>query len=166
MDISSHQPPTLHLVCGKIASGKSTLTQKLAARPKTLLISEDIWLSQLYADEIRTLGDYVRRSRQLRSVLAPHVESLLLGDLSVVLDFPANTLNNRRWMKDIIDRTGAAHVLHYLDIPDEVCKMRLRSRNAAGSHPYAPTDVEFDEITRFFLPPSHEEGFHIIRHEQ
>jgi len=166
MDISSHQPPTLHLVCGKIASGKSTLTQKLAARPKTLLISEDIWLSQLYADEIRTLGDYVRRSRQLRSVLAPHVESLLLGDLSVVLDFPANTLNNRRWMKHIIDRTGAAYVLHYLDIPDEVCKMRLRNRNAEGLHPYAPTDVEFDEITQHFVPPSDEEGFHIICHEQ
>jgi len=166
MNIDSHQSPALYLVCGKIASGKSTLTQKLAARPKTVLISEDIWLSQLYADEIRTLDDYVRRSRQLRSILAPHVGSLLLGCLSVVLDFPANTLNNRRWMKDIIDRTGAAHVLHYLDIPDEVCKMRLRNRNATGSHPYAPTDVEFDEITRYFVPPSDEEGFDIIRHEQ
>lgn len=166
MSTDSFQLPTLYLVCGKVAAGKSTLTQQIAARRNTVLISEDVWLSQLYADEIHTLGDYVRRSGQLRNVLAPHVESLLLGGLSVVLDFPANTLGNRRWMKDIVDSAGVAHELHYLDIPDEVCKMRLRNRNAAGSHPYAPTDAEFDEITRYFVPPSSAEGFNIVRYEQ
>ncbi|MEG1328876.1 MAG: ATP-binding protein, partial [Janthinobacterium sp.] len=30
--------PTLHLVCGKIASGKSTLTARLAAAPHTVRI--------------------------------------------------------------------------------------------------------------------------------
>ncbi|WP_430390472.1 AAA family ATPase [Dyella sp. 20L07] len=165
MNTENLQPPMLHLVCGKIASGKSTLTKKIAARPKMVLISEDVWLSKLYADEIHTLGDYVRRSGQLRHALAPHVESLLLAGLSVVLDFPANTLSNRRWMKDIIDSAGVAHELHYLDISDEVCKTRLRNRNVAGSHPYAPTDAQFDEITRFFVPPSLAEGFHIIRYD-
>ena len=31
----------LHMVCGKIGSGRSTLARQLAARPATLLISED-----------------------------------------------------------------------------------------------------------------------------
>jgi predicted kinase len=166
MNTNCFQLPTLHLVCGKIAAGKSTLTHQIAARPKTVLISEDVWLSQLYADEIHTIADYVRRSGQLRNILAAHVESLLLGGLSVVLDFPANTLGNRRWMKDIIDSAGVAHELHYLDSPDELCKMRLRKRNAEGSHPYTPTDAEFDEITRYFVPPSSTEGFNIVRYEQ
>lgn len=165
MHTDNFQPPLLHLVCGKIAAGKSTLTRQLAARPNTVLISEDVWLSQLYADDIRTLADYVRRSAQLRGVLAPHVQSLLRSGLSVVLDFPANTRSNRRWMKDIIDGADVAHQLHYLDVSDEVCKLRLRARNASGTHPYAPTDAEFDEITRHFMPPSSEEGFHIVRYE-
>ncbi|WP_246504100.1 ATP-binding protein [Plastoroseomonas arctica] len=33
---------TLHLLCGKIASGKSMLAAQLAARPGTLLVSETI----------------------------------------------------------------------------------------------------------------------------
>lgn len=158
-------PSVLHLVCGKIASGKSTLTQHLASRIHTVLISEDAWLSGLYTDEIRTVGDYVRRSGQLRSVLGPHVESLLRAGLSVVLDSPANTVGNRRWMKDIIDRSGADHQLHFLDVPEELCKQRLRARNAEGSHAFAPTDAEFDEITRHFVAPVTEEGFQVVRYE-
>ena len=39
---------TLHLVCGKIAAGKSTLTAELAAQPRTVLISEDFWTARLF----------------------------------------------------------------------------------------------------------------------
>jgi predicted kinase len=56
---------TLHLVCGKIAAGKSTLAAELASRPVTILISEDAWLSCLYKDEQKTIEDYVRNSRRL-----------------------------------------------------------------------------------------------------
>jgi Predicted kinase len=165
MNSDNLQLPVLHLVCGKIAAGKSTLTRQLANHPKTVLISEDVWLSQLYTDEIHTLADYVRRSGQLRKTLAPHIESLLLTGLSVVLDFPANTLGNRQWMKEIIEGANVSHELHYLDVPDEICKSRLRVRNVSGSHPFAASDAEFDEITRYFVPPSIDEGFHVVRHE-
>jgi predicted kinase len=40
---------TLYLLCGKIAAGKSTLARRLAARPATLLISEDHWTSNLFS---------------------------------------------------------------------------------------------------------------------
>lgn len=164
MNSGKPSSPILHLVCGKIAAGKSTLTRQLAVRANTVLLSEDVWLSRLYAGEIHTIGDYVHRAAQLRQALTLHIESLLRAGLSVVLDFPANTLANRRWMKDLIDAAGTDHELHYLNVSDEVCKMRLRERNASGCHPYAPNDAEFDEITRHFVPPSSDEGFHIIQH--
>ena len=40
--------PTLHLLCGKIASGKSTLANTLAAEHAAIVLSEDHWLAQLY----------------------------------------------------------------------------------------------------------------------
>ncbi|TWB35260.1 AAA family ATPase [Nitrospirillum pindoramense] len=159
-------PPTpmLHLVCGKIAAGKSTLTGTLAAAPKTILLSEDHWLARLYPDELTSVADYIRLSARLRQVQGPHVVALLRAGLSVVLDFPANTPALRRWMRGLFEEAGAAHTLHYLDVPDEVCRQRLRARNAAGGHDYAATDAEFDAITRYFVPPDPAEGFSVLRY--
>jgi predicted kinase len=151
--------PTLHMICGKAAAGKSTLARRLAAAPNTILISEDAWLSTLYRDEQRTIADYARNSRRLRDVMGDHIEALLRAGLSVVLDFPANTVANRQWMRGLFEKAGAAHRLHFLDVTDAVCKARLRQRNAAGTHEFTVSDAEFDEITSYFVPPSAAEGF-------
>lgn len=156
--------PTLYLICGKIAAGKSTLAKRLATRPLTVLIGEDHWNATLFPDEIRTIEDYRRYSDRLRRAMAPHVVALLKAGMSVVLDFQANTRAVRQWMRTLIEESGAAHELHLLDLPDEVCRQRLRARNAAGEHPYQVSDAEFDQFTRHFVPPSPEEGFDVIVH--
>lgn len=156
--------PVLHMVCGKIGAGKSTLTKQLATAPGTVLISEDAWLAALYPGEIRELPDYVRCAGRLKQAMAPHVAGLLRAGVSVVLDFPANTVASRQWMRGIFEAAGAAHALHFLDVPDAVCKERLRARNASGTHPFETTDEQFDLISSHFAAPSPEEGFDVVRH--
>jgi predicted kinase len=136
--------PTLYLLCGKIAAGKSTLARRLAARPATLLISEDHWTSNLLADDLRTINDYGRYSARLRAAIGPHVVDILRQGLSVVLDFPANTVRTRNWKRSLIDQSGAAHELHLLDVPDVICKQRLQERNAGGKHPFQVSEAEHD----------------------
>ena len=159
-------PPTLHLLCGKIASGKSTLAERLAARPGTVLISEDHWNSTLFPDEIKTIDDYAKYSSRLRGAMGPHVVALLKAGLSVVLDFQANTPAVRRWMRTLIDGSNVAHELHVLDVADETCKRRLSERNAAGGHPYQASDADYDLFTRYFAPPSADEGFNVVVHKE
>jgi predicted kinase len=48
---------TLHLLCGKIAAGRSTLAAELAQQPDTVVVSEDFWLARLYPGEILTIED-------------------------------------------------------------------------------------------------------------
>jgi len=156
--------PTLHLLCGKIASGKSTLSAKLAASPATVLVSEDRWLAVLYANEIHSVADYLQCSSKLRSAIKPHLVSLLTAGLSVVLDFPANTPTHREWMMSIIKESGASHRLHYLKVSDEVCKARLHARNAEGVHDFSATDQQFEIITRYFSAPTDDEGFTVIEY--
>lgn len=153
--------PTLHLICGKIAAGKSTLARRLANNPATVMISEDHWLARLYPGEINSIDDYIRCAGLLRDVIGDHVVSLLRLGLSVVLDFPANTPGQRQWMRKVFETAGAAHELHYLDLPDAVCKARLRQRNAEGTHDFAASDKEFDAITAYFVPPAVDEGFNV-----
>ncbi len=161
----SHASPTLYLVCGKVAAGKSTLTARLGTRPGTVLIAEDTWLEALFADRLKSIPDYVECAAKLRGIMGTHVADLLAAGVSVVLDFPANTVETRGWMRSILDRTAARHELHVLDVPDEVCLARLQSRNAAGNHPFAVTEAQFRQITRHYAPPSPEEGFNLVLQE-
>ncbi|MGK5012764.1 AAA family ATPase [Janthinobacterium sp. MDB2-8] len=162
---STNASPTLHLVCGKIASGKSTLTARLASAPQTVLISEDSLLAQLYPGQIASLADYVACAARLRAAIAPLALQLLQAGVSVVLDFPANTPASRAWMRTLFQQAGTPHVLHYLDVPDDECKARLRQRNASGLHPFSTSDAQFDDITRHFVPPDASESFDIVRIE-
>ncbi len=154
--------PTLHLVCGKIAAGKSTLASRLAVQPGTVCIREDSWLAALFPGEISSVDDYIRCSRRLRGVMGSHVEDMLGAGLSVVLDFPANTVRIRQWMRAIFENAGVPHELHFLDVPDEICKARLARRNAEAAHEFTASEAEYDLITRYFEPPSPEEGFNIV----
>lgn len=157
-------PPVLYLLCGKIAAGKSTLAKHIAARPATLLISEDHWTSHLFSDELKTIDDYDRLSSRLRAAMAPHIVDILQQGLSVVLDFPANTVGHRKWMRSLIARAGVAHELHLLDMSDTVCKQRLLERNRRGEHPFQVSDADYDLFTSYFVPPEPDEGFNIVIH--
>jgi predicted kinase len=152
----------LHMVCGKIASGKSTLTARLADAPCTVLLSEDKWIACLYPNEIHTLADYVSRTERIRTLLTDHIKALLATGISVVLDFPFNTAGARAWGASLFQAVGCEHRLHYLDISDETCKSRLKARNASGAHPFQTSEEQFDQITRYFVPPEDGEGFNLI----
>ena len=156
--------PTLYLLCGRIAAGKSTLARRLAARPATLLVSEDHWTSSLFSGELETIEDYGRCSARLRAAMAPHLVDVLRQGLSVVLDFPANTVSNRDWMRSLIAQAKVAHELHLLDVPDTIRKQRLRERNAAGKHPFQVSEADYDLFTSYFVPPGPSEGFNVVIH--
>ena len=67
-------------------------------------------------------------------------------------------------MRSLIDAAGVPHELHLLDVPDALCKQRLHQRNAAGDHPFQVSDAEYDQFTRYFVPPGPAEGFNVVVH--
>jgi predicted kinase len=155
--------PTLHLLCGKVAAGKSTLARTLA-EDGALLIAQDPWMARLYPTELRTIDDYLRLSARLRMAITPHLVDLLRAGLSLVLDWPANTAASRRWMREVAEAAGATARLHWLDLPDRQCLTRLDARNAGGGHEFAVSHGEFAELARLFEPPCAGEGLLIERH--
>jgi predicted kinase len=159
-----NNPPTLHLVCGKIAAGKTTLCRQLAENPKTVLIGEDDWMARLFRDEIRDLSRYVEYSGRLRAAMREHIVDILRGGLSVALDFPGNTLIYRLWMRGLFESAGVAHRLHVLDTPDALCKARMQRRNGEGAHPFAATEEDFERMLGWFRPPTPDEGFDVTIH--
>jgi len=156
---------SLIFLCGKMAAGKSTLARALAAQHGAVLLVQDEWLERLFPGQIVDIPDYVKFSARLRDALGPHVVALLRRDTPVVLDFPGNTPAQRAWFRQMFEQAGAAHELHFVDAPDDLCKVQLRQRSQ-GLPPGTPwtTDAEFDAITAYFQPPTDEEGFVVTRH--
>lgn len=121
-------------------------------------------MSTLYPVENKTIEDFARLSARLRAAIGPHTIDVLRQDLSVVLDFPANTVRWRSWMRSLIDEADVAHELHVLDTPDAICKERLRQRNSSAEHQYQVDEVTYDQFMNYFVLPTPDEGFNVIMH--
>lgn len=56
----------LHLLCRKMASGKSTLSKNLVVKHNAIALCEDELLVKLYPEETKTIQDYVKYSERLK----------------------------------------------------------------------------------------------------
>ena len=142
---------TLHFICGKAASGKTTLARKLAAEHRAALFIEDEWLVLLDA-EIDSLADFARHARRLRAALAPHAVQLLKLGTSVVFDFAGNTPIDRAWVRSIFEAAGAEPHVALIVASDALCKAQLRQRNETkpeGLYYGEVTEATFDAVTRY-----------------
>lgn len=162
-----HRKGKLLFVCGKMAAGKSTLSKALGEREDAVLLVQDDFIERLFPGEIVDVSTFVKYSNRIKDALTEVICSLLSRGISVVLDFPGNTRNQRAWFHQLCERTGAEHELHFIDASDELCKSQLRERSR-GLPPDAKwtTDAEFDAITAYFEPPAAEERFNVIRHDR
>jgi len=56
---------TLIFFCGKMGSGKTTLSRKITSQMQAILLSEDEWLKNIYPDEIQNINDDLSASPYL-----------------------------------------------------------------------------------------------------
>jgi predicted kinase len=156
---------TLFFLCGKMAAGKSTLARQLATREDAMLFEQDHWVETLFPNLIVNVATYLEYSGRINRIVAPIVVDVLRRGISVVLDFPGNTRNQRAWFRSIIDQAGVEHQLHFVDTPDDICKAQLKARSA-----HLPpgtkwtTEEDFELIASHFRAPEHDEAFTIVRH--
>jgi predicted kinase len=157
----------LLFLCGKMAAGKSTLARELAARENAMLFVQDEWLDALYPSGVINVATYLEYSGRINKLLAPVVVDLVSRGVSVVLDFPGNTRNQRAWLRGIIERAAAAHELHFLDTADAICKAQLEARSA-HLPPGTPwtSEADFELISSHFRAPAEDEGFNVVVHRR
>ena len=154
--------PMFHLLCGKAGAGKSTRTATLA-RTGAVPIVQDDWMAALFKDELVEMADYLHLMPKLRAAMDPHLVTLMRAGVSIVFDWPANTVQTRAWLADVARRGNAEARLYWLDTPDAVCLARVRRRDGSGDHPFTMTGEPFAELASYFEPPTTAEGLTIER---
>jgi adenylate kinase family enzyme len=153
----------LTFFCGKMGAGKTTRSREIAQAQNVVLLSEDDWLASLYPNAIKTLDDYIEHAGRLKPPVKKLVQSILLSGTNVVMDFPANTVQQRAWFRGIFSEIQAPHELIYIDRSDEICLSQIAKRRLEQPEREATDTKEmFDRVTAHFAAPTADEGFNII----
>lgn len=145
-----------------MGAGKTTLSHEIAESIGAVRLSEDEWLECLFPNEINGFDDYIKYSARLKPILKSHVRHILNSGVSVVMDFPANTVNQRAWFKEIFSDDQIPHKLIYIDASDQLCLSQIQSRRLKQpERAQFDTEAVFNQVTSYFQPPSQKEGFNI-----
>ncbi|MFK7865490.1 MAG: AAA family ATPase [Pseudohongiellaceae bacterium] len=151
---------TLIFFCGKMGAGKSTASEKVSKDRNGILFSEDHWLATLYPSEIKDVEDYLHYSKRLKPLIETLVRNLLETGTDVVMDFPANTVNQRLWFKQLLEETGAPYKFYFLNVENTRCLSQIAKRRVEQpDRAQFDTPEVFEKVTMHFAPPSEEEGF-------
>jgi len=153
----------LFFFCGKMGAGKSTRSKALAKQQQAILISEDEWLAAHYPQQINSFDDYINLSRQIKPFIKQHVQQLLATGCAVVMDFPANTRQQRRWFLTLCSELGCEHQLVYLNLSDEQCLSQIaKRRSEQPERTQFDTESMFHHVSKYFEAPTDDEDLNIV----
>jgi len=145
-----------------MGAGKTTLSKQISRERDAVLICEDEWLLKLYPNQIVSLDDYLRFSSLLKPLIRSHVINILNTGTNVVMDFPANTIKQRQWFKEIFTEINAPNELIFLNVSDEKCLKQIGKRRIEQpERAIYDTESMFLEVTQYFQAPDEKEGFNI-----
>jgi predicted kinase len=158
------EAPTMHLLCGLVAAGKTTLARQLADELPAVRLSRDEWMIRLFGLSYDDPA-YVERLGPCTELLWDTATAILTAGSSVVLDWNFWSRERRR---EALQRANAARCplrLHWLDLPPDVVVERVRGRLAA--QPADAHRIDEDGLRHFatiFERPDDDEGIPITRH--
>ena len=153
---------TLHLLCGKMASGKTTFSHQIAAQYQALRLSEDEWLAECFPGDVKTIKDYVDYSDRIKPLVAALVTQSLRSGIDVVMDFPANTPQQRAWLLGLAQACQASHQLYWMITSDQECLHRLSIRRAEQPDRRRFDVPEmFETMSAYFTAPTADESKNI-----
>lgn len=155
--------PTVHLLCGYAASGKTTFARRISAEAGAVRFTLDEWMLSLY-DLVPSDPSYGPAAARAKELIWSVALQCLSRGLDVVLDWSQWSRLQRSEWSARARQAGARAVVHHLDLPLETALQRLAARNLErppGTHVLDPREARrFFEA--FFEPPGPDEGLEIV----
>jgi uncharacterized protein len=162
--------PTVLIVMGRIASGKSTLAHALGRELGCEVISSDRVRKELAGVPLYERDEKSARllyseamTKETYKILFQCAASQLDRHASVILDATFGRRQHRDELSRLLDSKGATYRFIEAQAPDEVLKRRLEQREGA-THEISDARLEnFETLTRSYEEPSEVRFDHCLR---
>jgi predicted kinase len=145
--------PTLYVMVGLPASGKTTLAKELELQHNALRLTKDDWMMPLFG-----WGEFEDKREIVEALLwSLGARALQLG-LNVVLDYGLWARVERDEYRAKAEALGARVDFRFLDVPEDELLRRIESRNRQPGATDVPITVEqLKEYLPKFQRPTQEE---------
>lgn len=151
---TNSQLGTVHLLCGKVCSGKSTFARKLHEETHGIILSCDDLTLTLFNQQLGKNHDTIlNRCKEYLYNLAIHIAKT---KVDVILDFGFWTKFERDNIKMKFNSLDIPTKLHYIQIDDATQLKRIRQRNLHNDG-YFIDDAILKKCNSQFEPPSIDE---------
>lgn len=157
--------PTIHLMCGLVAAGKTTLARQLAGTLPAVRLSRDEWMLRLYGGRYDD-PTYVERLGPCTELLWDFALQIVTAGSSVVLDWNFWSRTRRAEARRRAQAAGVRLRLHWLDLPVEVAVERAGAR--LRQQPPDAHRIDEGSVRHFatiFEAPTIDEGIVIDLHQ-
>lgn len=143
---------TVHLICGKIGSGKSHYAAALTQAEGAVIFG---------CDEITLLlpplGErHDEVTEKLREWLAGKAAQVALRGVPVILDWGFWQADYRKRMTSFFRERGLAVCWHYIDVSDDILRRHVMRRNESGGG-YFVDEGLMQKCLSLFEPPDRAE---------
>jgi len=130
----------VHLICGKICSGKTYFARKLRAQCGGVILSTDEITLALPQDAIRDCFDEV--SAGVNGYLLRKTLEIIAAGADVILDWGFWSAKDRADVVKFCSQNGAAYTMYYIDVDEDSLAANISARNA---------EVSRGETTAFYV---------------
>jgi len=150
---------TVHIICGPLGAGKTTVARRLAQTQGALRFSLDEWVMQLFGTEAphpMVFEWWVERCSRCSKRIWSVCRDVLGQGFDVVLDFGFPGLAHREEYRALAAEAGATVHLHIVDADVALRRQRVRERNRDQRETFAllVTDGMFEGSESWWEPPS------------
>lgn len=150
---------TVHMICGPIGAGKTTLARRLAEEHRALRFSLDEWVMQLFGSEApnpMVFDWWAEHCKRCSERIWSMCQQLLVKNVDVVLDFGFPSAAHREEYRRRATQVGATVHLHIVTAGADLRWERVQVRNRDESDTFALTVTEsmFAGSELWWEPPS------------
>ncbi|MBL1421405.1 MAG: ATP-binding protein [Alphaproteobacteria bacterium] len=152
-------PPKIYILCGFIASGKTTYAAQIEAEIGAIRFNLDEWMLPLFGEHLPR-AEFDEKLLVLTDKFKDMAEKLLVQNVSVILDFGFWKKQQRDEIRVWAQGLNVKLQLVHFNVDAEISKGRAIARRSDSA--YAMDDEMYDSLYNMYEPPADDEVFDVV----